>query len=89
MEAIAAACVYAACRCDGRPKTLGDVASVARVPESKLMNGYKTLNRELGLPAPPRRPAEFVSRLVSDLDLSHDVERHARRVLDEATERAR
>lgn len=29
---------------------------------------------------------EFVSRLVSDLDLSHDVERHARRVLEEATE---
>ena len=82
IEAIASASVYAACRCDGRPQTVADIGQVAQVSTTKVRNGYKVLNRELGLPAVPRPPERFLPRFVSALDLSTDVERHARAVLD-------
>lgn len=83
IEAIAAASVYATCRCDGRPQTIEDIAQVAQVSREKLRNGYGVLNRELGLPATPVDPIRFLPRFVSELDLPKTVERHARAVLEE------
>ncbi|WP_435196389.1 transcription initiation factor IIB [Natronomonas sp. EA1] len=82
IEAIAAASVYATCRCDGRPQTVGDIGRVARVSTERVRNGYGVLNRELGLPAAPICPTRFLPRFVSQLELSQAVERHARAVLD-------
>ncbi|WP_255197743.1 transcription initiation factor IIB [Halorarius litoreus] len=82
IETIAAASVYAACRCEGRPQTVADIAQVARVPEQKVRSGYSVLNRELGLPAAPRSPERFLPRFVSELGLSPATERRARAVLE-------
>ncbi|WP_255152205.1 transcription initiation factor IIB [Halorarius halobius] len=82
IEAIAAASVYAACRCEGRPQTLGDVSRVARASREKVKNGYGVLNRELELPAAPIPPEQYLPRFVSELGLSPGVERVARSVLD-------
>ncbi|QLG29921.1 transcription initiation factor IIB family protein (plasmid) [Halorarum halophilum] len=81
IETIAAGCLYAACRCDGYTRTLGEVAEVARCDESKVKLGYRVLNQELGLEAGPRRPREFVPRLTSAVDASDDIERRARDLL--------
>ncbi|QZY04146.1 transcription initiation factor IIB family protein [Halobaculum roseum] len=82
IEAMSAAAVYAACRCTGRPETRGDVSRVAQVSRARVDNAYTSLNRELGLPVPPREPATFLPKLVSALELPRAVERRARDVLD-------
>lgn len=43
-------------------------SEVAHVAESRVTNGYKTLNKELGLLAEPVSPSMFVPRLASDLE---------------------
>jgi len=63
IEAIAAASVYGACRCNGLSRLVGEVSEMARVVESRVTNAYKTLNEELGLPAKPVSPGKFVPRL--------------------------
>lgn len=84
VEAMAAASVHGACRCTGLARTLADVATVARVDQSKVRNGYQTLNTELGLPAKPVTPSEFVPRLASELDVSDRIRQRARTLADAA-----
>lgn len=77
IEAIAAASVYGACRCNGRAVILDEVADSARVELSRVRNAYKTLNTELGLPTPPRRPQSFIPRFASELDVADTVRQRA------------
>ena len=86
IEAIAAASVYGACRCNGLSRLLEDVSEIARVAESRVTNAYKTLNRELGLPAEPVSPSMFVPRLASELDCPDVVRQRARRFAKQAEE---
>ncbi|WP_255150112.1 transcription initiation factor IIB [Halorarius halobius] len=81
IEAMAAASLYAACRCNGRPQTLADVVAVAQVDGSAIRASYDAVNRELELPAKPVPPARFLPQFVSALDLSQAVEQRARAVL--------
>lgn len=52
-----------------------------------MQNGYKILNRELGLPAKPVTPTMYIPRLASDLDCPKRIRRRAR-ALAEAAEDA-
>jgi len=63
IEAIAAASIYGACRCNGHSRLLDDVVDAARVEQSRVTNAYKALNTELGLPTQPVRPSEFIPSL--------------------------
>ena len=87
IEAIAAASVYGACRCNGRSQLLDDVSEMARVAESRVTNAYKTLNEELGLPAEPVSPSMFVPRLASDLECPDRIRQRARTLAEQAEER--
>jgi transcription initiation factor TFIIB len=87
IEAIAAASVYGACRCNGRSQLLDDIVIVPKVGESRVTNAYKTLNEELGLPAKPATPTMYIPRLASDLDCPDRIRRRAR-TLAEAAEDA-
>ncbi|MHC3381821.1 transcription initiation factor IIB [Haloarcula sp. H-GB5] len=84
IEAMAAASVYGACRCNGRSRTLDDVTDPARVEQSRVTNAYKTLNTELGLPAQPVTPSAFVPRLASELDVSDQIRQRARELANQA-----
>jgi len=86
IEGIAAACVYAAIRCNGLPRTLDEVARLAQVAQSRVKSCYKSLNAELGLPAKPMTPSEFVPRLASDLDVPDRLRRRAREYARRAQE---
>jgi transcription initiation factor TFIIB len=77
IEAIAAASVYGACRCNGRAVILGELVDSARVELSRVRNAYKTLNTELGLSIPPRRPQSFIPRFASELDVAGTVRQRA------------
>ncbi len=87
IEAIAAASVYGACRCNGLSRLVDDVSEMARVAESRVTNAYKTLNEELGLPAEPVSPSMFVPRLASDLECPNKIRQRARTLAEQAEER--
>jgi len=70
IEAMAAASVYAACRCTGLPRTLEEVGATAAVDHKRVRNAYAVLNRELELPTVPMEPPEYVPRVTSALELS-------------------
>jgi transcription initiation factor TFIIB len=86
IERIAAACVYAACRCNRTPRTLEDVAQHAKVDSATLKAAYNTLNAELDIPAPPRPPSAFVPQLASALDVPDRVRITAHDLATAATE---
>ncbi|MFD1648000.1 transcription initiation factor IIB family protein [Haloarchaeobius litoreus] len=84
IEAIAAASIYGACRCNGLSRLVDDVSEMARVAESRVTNAYKTLNEELGLPAEPVSPSMFVPRLASDLECPNEIRQQARALAEQA-----
>jgi len=87
IEAIAAASVYGACRCNGLSRLVDDISEMARVAESRVTNAYKTLNEELGLPTEPVSPSMFVPRLASDLECPDGIRQRARTLAEQAEER--
>lgn len=70
IDAIAAASVYAACRCGGCTRTLSEVEEVAGCGRQKLRNRYRLLNAELGLKAKPPQPTVFIPRIASGCGVS-------------------
>ncbi|WP_142860643.1 transcription initiation factor IIB [Salinigranum halophilum] len=70
IEAMAAACVYAVCRCAGSGRTLDEVVRVAHVDESSVNNAYRAINSELGLETALIRPRTLLPRLISELECS-------------------
>ncbi|MFD1646045.1 transcription initiation factor IIB [Haloarchaeobius litoreus] len=77
IEGVAAACVYAVVRCNGLPRTIDEVAAVARVEQDRVQSSYKSLNVELKLPTRPMNPSEFVPRLASELDVPDALQQRA------------
>jgi len=84
LEAMAAASVYGACRCHGLARTLDEVSEIAQVDHVSVQNAYRTLNTELGLPAKPMTPSEYVPRLTSELDVSDRIRQRARTLAETA-----
>jgi len=82
LEGFSAASVYATCRTRSIARTLDDVVTDARADESECQAAYDALNRELGLPASPIEPSEYLPRYASDLDVAMDVEHRARECVD-------
>ena len=84
IEAMAAASVYGACRYNGLSRTLDGVSEPARVGQESVANAYKTLNRELGLPAKPVAPSDHIVRLASAVEACDQVRQRARRLAERA-----
>ncbi len=84
IDSMAAASVYGTIRCNGLTWTVDDIEEYARCEFSSLRNAYKVLNRELNLPTPPMRPAAFVGRFASALDLPDRVRRQAEQFAETA-----
>ncbi|MFW5918309.1 MAG: transcription initiation factor IIB [Haloferacaceae archaeon] len=86
IEAMAAASVFGACRCNGASWLIADVAPMARVTQDRVENAYTVLNEELGLPTPPVRPTQFVPRLAADLGCTDAVRRRAAQLAEQAVD---
>ncbi|WP_129115205.1 transcription initiation factor IIB [Halegenticoccus tardaugens] len=86
IEGVATSALYAAARQAGTPRSLDEIASVSRVEKDEIARTYRYVVRELNLEIQPADPEQYVPRFASDLDLSDEAERRARRLLKGAKE---
>jgi transcription initiation factor TFIIB len=86
IEGVATASLYAAARQAGTPRSLDEITNVSRVEKMELTRTYRYVVRELNLEVKPADPEQYVPRFASSLDLSEEVERRARMLLDRARE---
>jgi transcription initiation factor TFIIB len=84
IEGVATASLYAAARQAGTPRSLDELTAVSRVEKDEIARTYRYVIRELGLEIQPADPESYVPRFASDLDLSEEVERRARQLLQNA-----
>ncbi len=81
IEAVATATVYAATRQVGIPRTLEEMAAVARVAYDPIARAYRTIATELGLAIEPTDPKDYLPRFGSELDCSRETQRTAYEIL--------
>jgi transcription initiation factor TFIIB len=86
IEGVSTAALYAAARQAGTPRSLDEIAGVSRVDKMELTRTYRYIVRELKLEIEPADPEQYVPRFASDLGLSDEAERRARRLLKTAKE---
>jgi transcription initiation factor TFIIB len=84
IEGVATSSLYAAARQAGTPRSLDEIANVSRVEKDEIARTYRYVVRELNLEIQPADPESYVPRFASDLDLSEEVERRARQLLQNA-----
>lgn len=87
IEGIATACLYAACRQNGIPRSLEEVADVSRVERKEIGRAYRYIAEELSLEMEPVDPAEYVPRFCSELDISENVQTKATEIIELTTEK--
>ena len=86
IEGVATSSLYAAARQAGTPRSLDEIASVSRVDKDEIARTYRYVVRELKLEIQPADPESYVPRFASDLELSDESERRARKLLQNAKE---
>jgi len=84
IEGVATASLYAAARQVGNPRSLDELDAVSRVDRMELTRTYRYIVRELELEVQPADPKSYVPRFTSELNLTEEVERRARELLDHA-----
>src|SRR6056297_1573492 len=62
IEGVSTACVYAAARQAGVPRSLDEIADVSRVEKNEIARTYRYVVRELGLEVQPADPESYVPR---------------------------
>ncbi|WP_206335611.1 transcription initiation factor IIB family protein [Natronolimnobius sp. AArcel1] len=77
LESIAAASVYAVCRCNGLGRSLEEISHVAVCSQSHLECAYAAMNTELELPTVVPQPQSVLPRLASELGAPNDVQHRA------------
>ena len=81
---VVAAAVYAACRIDGVPRTLNELAAVAGISRKTIARHYRQLHRAGALRAVPLpRAQDYVSRFCTELGLSSQAQAATLRLLGE------
>jgi len=86
IEGVATGCLYAACRKEGIPRSLQEVAEVSRVERKEIGRTYRYIAQELGLEMSPVDPREYVPRFCSALELSEEVQAKTREIIKVTTE---
>jgi transcription initiation factor TFIIB len=84
IEGVATACLYAAARLEGIPRSIDEVSAVSRVGDTEIERTYRYVVRELDLTVAPTNPAEYLGRFASEVDCSGETERRARELVQTA-----
>jgi len=82
IEAMATGSLYAGARQAGVPRTLDELENVSRVKRKEFARAYRYIARELELAMEPTDPAQYVPRLISDLDLPEETKQRAVELLE-------
>ena len=77
IETVVSACIYAACRQCGNPRTLDETASYSGVEKKAIARTYRVLSRQLKLQLTPTKPEDYLQRFCSELKVSDQVRRRA------------
>ncbi|MDX1744839.1 MAG: transcription initiation factor IIB [Halobacteriales archaeon] len=77
IEGVATAALYAACRKEGIPRSLNEVAAVSRVERKEIGRTYRYVAQELGLEMKPVDPTKYIPRFASELNLSEETQAKA------------
>ncbi|RZN44770.1 transcription initiation factor IIB [archaeon] len=84
IESVTAACLYAACRQRGVPRTLEEIAEHARVDKKEIGRSYRFIVKELNIRINPTNPIDYIPRFASELGLSSTVQQRAIEILEQA-----
>ncbi|WP_136715626.1 transcription initiation factor IIB [Halorientalis salina] len=87
IEGVATAALYGAAKQANVPRSLDEFQRVSRVEKLELTRTYRYIVRELNLEIQPADPAQYLPRFVSALEASAEVERTARKLLEQSKER--
>jgi transcription initiation factor TFIIB len=82
IEGVSTAALYAACRQEGIPRSLEEIAEVSRVERKEIGRTYRYISQELGLEMRPVDPKKYVPRFCSQLDLSEEVQAKSKEIID-------
>jgi transcription initiation factor TFIIB len=86
IEGVATGTLYAACRMEGIPRSLDEVAAVSRVDRMEIGRTYRYISQELGLEMEPVDPKKYVPRFCSELELSEEVQLKANEIIETTAE---
>ncbi|KAB1192220.1 transcription initiation factor IIB [Haloferax sp. MBLA0076] len=86
IEGVATATLYAACRKEGIPRSLEEIAEVSRVERKEIGRTYRYVSQELSLEMRPVDPKKYVPRFSSELDLSKEVRSKANEIIETTAE---
>ncbi|SFS01812.1 Transcription initiation factor IIB (TFIIB) [Halomicrobium zhouii] len=81
IEGVATSCLYAACRQEGIPRSLEEIADVSRVDRKEIGRTYRYVSHELSLEMEPVDPKQYVPRFCSELDLTEEVQSKAKEII--------
>ncbi len=87
IEGVAAASLYAACRMYKVPRTLNEIAEVARVNKKEIGRSFRFISYELSLELNPTRPIDYLTRFISELELPTKCQKTAKIIIRMAEER--
>ena len=87
IEGVAAASLYAACRMYKIPRTLNEIAEVARVDKKEIGRSFRFISNELSLELNPTRPLDYLTRFISELELPTKCQKTAKTIIRLAEER--
>ena len=87
IELLAAASVYAACRSQGMPRTIDEIAEAAGVEKKSLGRTFRFISKSLRLNLLPAKPQDYVHRYCSKLGLNEAVWDTALDILQGATDK--
>jgi len=85
IESIAAAALYAACRRYRIPRTLTEIAMVARANRKEIARSYRFIAQALTVKVPPANPSDYIPRLIAKLGLDGEVQRKAIEIVNVAS----
>jgi len=84
IEGMVSATLYAACRMEGIPRTLDEIARVSKVTKKEIGRSYRFMARGLGLNLRPTSPVDYVDRFGDALGVSSRTKQQAKEILREA-----
>jgi len=87
IEGVTAASLYAACRMFKVPRTLNEIAEVARVDKKEIGRSFRFISHELQLSLNPTKPIDFLTRFISELELPPKSQKTAKSIIRMAEER--
>lgn len=87
IKAVVAACVYAACRQSGIPRSLKEISAEASVGKKPVGRTYRALARTLNLTLQVQSPADYIPRFCSELELGQKALNKSLKVAEKAWEK--